>query len=214
MATVLKTTPGTLALVNSKNAARVDSRLLATSLHKSHKVLMGLIHKYADKLRGHGHLPFQTEVGAREQGGGKAERFALLNEDQSFLLLTLTRNTVRTVDLKSKLVKAFGEARRAAETGTEYLPTYHALHDEIHALAAGSTNERFMHMNLNKLLNKTVGIGSGQRHRLSQASKALMIVAQAMAAQAIRGSVDHRQGYGRAKLAMSSLAQLSIGGAV
>lgn len=195
-----------------KEVARVDSRLLASSLHKSHKVLMELIHKYADKLRGHGHLPFQTEVGAREQGGGKAERFALLNEDQSFLLLTLTRNTARTVDLKSKLVKAFGEARRAAETGTEYLPTYHALHDEIHALAAGSTNERFVHMNLNKLLNKTVGIGAGQRHRLDQAPRAFLIVAQAVAAQAMHGATDHHQGYERAKLAMAPLAQLSIGG--
>ena len=203
----------TLVLVN-KEVARVDSRLLASSLHKSHKVLMELIHKYADKLRGHGHLPFQKEVGIREQGGGNAARFALLNEDQSFLLLTLTRNTDRTVDLKSKLVKAFGEARRAAETGTEYLPTYHALHDEIHVLAAGSTKERFMHMNVNKMLNKAVCIGPGQRQHLGQASRALLIVAQAVAAQAMRGAVDHHEGYELAKLAMVPLAQLSIGGAV
>ena len=40
----------TLALVN-KEVARVDSRLLASSLHKPHKVLMALIHKYVDRLR-------------------------------------------------------------------------------------------------------------------------------------------------------------------
>ena len=202
----------TLVLVN-KEVARVDSRLLASSLHKSHKDLMALIHKYVDRLRGFGHLPFQKEVGAREQGGGNAARFALLNEDQSLFLLTLSRNTDRTVDLKAKLVKAFGEARRAAETGTEYLPTYHALHDEIHTLSAGSTNERFVHMNLNKLLNKTVGIEAGQRHRLDQAPRAFLIVAQAVAAQAMHGATDHHQGYERAKLAMAPLAQLSIGGA-
>jgi len=118
------TTPVTLALVTSRNAARVDSRLLATSLHKKHKVLMELIHKYADKLRGHGHLPFQTEVGLRD---------------------------------------------------------------------------------------KTVGIGAGQRHRLEQAPRAFLIVAQAVAAQAMRGAADHRQGYERVKLAMAPLARLSIG---
>ena len=199
----------TLVLVN-KEVARVDSRLLASSLNKSHKDLMALIHKYADRLRGYGILPFQTEV---ITGRGQPEKFALLNENQSYAVLTLTRNTTRTVDLKFKLVAAFSEARHAAETGIEYLPAYHALHDEIHALAAGSTNERFMHMNANKLMNKTVGIGPGQRNHLSPVKQSLMIVAQAVAAQAMHGATDHHQGYERAKLAMAPLAQLSIGGA-
>ena len=198
----------TLALVN-KEVARVDSRLLAVNMQKDHANLFELVKTYRTEFEQHGLLRFQ----AGKANGGRPERFALLNEDQAYFLLTLTRNTKRTVALKSKLVKAFGEARRAAETGTEYLPTYHALHDEIHALAAGSTNERFVHMNLNKLVNKTVGIGAGQRHCLEQAPRAFLIVAQAVAAQAMHGASDHHQGYERAKLAMAPLAQLSIGGA-
>ena len=90
---------------------RVDSRLLAEQLGSQHKNSIELIDKYADKIRRFGHLPFQTEVGKRVQGGGKAERFALLNEDQAFFLLSLSRNTGRVVELKSNLIMAFREAR-------------------------------------------------------------------------------------------------------
>ena len=201
----------TLALVN-KEVARVDSRLLAANMQKDHANLFELVKTYRAEFEQHGKVRFETGPSASSRTG-QSERFALLNEDQAYFMLTLTRNTKRTVALKSKLVKAFGEARRAAEIGTEYLPTYRALHDEIHALASGSPNERFVHMNLNKLVNKTVCIGAGQRHCLEQAPRAFLIVAQAVAAQAMHGAVDHHQGYERAKLAMAPLAQLSIGGA-
>lgn len=90
---------------------RVDSRVLAEQLSTQHKSSIELIDKYSDKIRRFGHLPFQTEVGKRVQGGGKAERFALLNEDQAFFLLALSRNTDRVVELKSSLIMAFREAR-------------------------------------------------------------------------------------------------------
>ncbi len=193
--------------------ARIDSRLLAVSMGKDHGNLMELVKKHLASFEQFGHLRFQTGVGKRVQGGGNPERFAMLGEDQAYFLLTLTRNTERTVALKVRLVKAFGEARRAAEAGTEYLPTYHALHDELHALAAGSANERFAHMNLNKLVNKTVGIGAGERGALRTAPKAMLITAQAVAARAMRGAADHRDGYERAKsalLALSSVTMLEV----
>ncbi|WP_223516336.1 Rha family transcriptional regulator [Pseudomonas sp. GL-B-19] len=101
----------TVTLAQSQGEPRVDSRVLAEQLGTQHKSSIELIDKYADKIRRFGHLPFQTEVGKRVQGGGKAERFALLNEDQAFLLLALSRNTDRVVELKSSLVMAFREAR-------------------------------------------------------------------------------------------------------
>ena len=45
-----------------------------------------------------------------QHGGGDA-RFALLNEDQAFFLLSLSRNTDRVVELKANLIMAFREAR-------------------------------------------------------------------------------------------------------
>lgn len=100
-----------IPLIQSQGEPRVDSRVLAEQLGTQHKSSIELIDKYSDKIRRFGHLPFQTEVGKRAQGGGRAERFALLNEDQSFFLLALSRNTDRVVELKTSLVMAFREVR-------------------------------------------------------------------------------------------------------
>ena len=90
---------------------RVDSRQLAEQLGNQHKNTMALIERYTDKIKQFGLLPFQTEARpARQHGGGDA-RFALLNEDQAFFLLALSRNTDRVVELKSSLIMAFREAR-------------------------------------------------------------------------------------------------------
>jgi len=205
-------TQNTAILSQVGGEARIDSRLLAVAMDRRHQDLYELVKGHRAAFEEFGVLRFQTGK-PNGPSGGRPERFALLGEDQAYFLLTLTRNTERTVALKVRLVKAFGEARRAAEAGTEYLPTYHALHDELHALAAGSANERFVHMNLNKLVNKTVGIGTGERGALRTAPKAMLITAQAVAARAMRGAADHRDGYERAKsalLALSSVTMLEV----
>ena len=75
-----------LALTTTSTMARIDSRLLALQLDNRHKAVMTLI-----------------------------ERYALLTEDQSYFLLSLSRNTDTVVALKSMLIRAFGQARRAAD---------------------------------------------------------------------------------------------------
>lgn len=206
------TSPAPFALTTIKAEPRIDSRLLALQLGNRHKATMALIERYADKFKAFGQLPFKKEVGDRVQGGGNPERFALLNEDQAFLLLSLSRNNDRVVKLKVKLVKAFGEARRAAaQHGAEYLPTYHQLHDEIHALAAGSDHERHVHMNVNRLINKTVGLEAGQRSAAPLPVQSMLTVAQAVAVQAARGAPDHRAGYQRIKSALVALSAVTLG---
>src|SRR5690606_5591455 len=97
-------------------------------------------------------------------GAGQPEKYALLNEDQAYLLLTYSRNTKRVRETKIALVQAFRRARLAADiTKAEYLPTYHDLHDRVGLLASGSGNARFVHMNINKAINQAIGIGPGQR---------------------------------------------------
>lgn len=199
----------TLAIV--KDEARIDSRLLALQLGNQHKAAMALIERYADKFKTFGQLPFKREVGDRVQGGGNPERFALLNEDQAFFLLALSRNNDRVVDLKARLVKAFGEARRAAgQHQVEYLPTYRQLHDELHALAAGSEHERHVHMNVNRLINKTIGVEAGQRTGLAMPKQAMLAVAQIVATNAAKGAPDHRAGYQRIKSAMVALSAATL----
>lgn len=95
---------------------RADSRDIAGQLGTDHRSSMRLIDRYAAKFERFGQVRFEIAVGYREQGGGKAQKFALLNEDQCYFLLSLSRNLVNVVDLKANLVQAFGEARRAGAT--------------------------------------------------------------------------------------------------
>ena len=199
-----------LTLTTTKTETRVDSRLMAMHLGNQHRHVMALIEKYADKFRGFSQLLFKNAVGERNQGGGSRERFALLNEDQAFFLLSLSRNSDRVVDLKVKLIQAFCEARRTAgQRQDEYLPTYHQLHEVIHSLASESSNEKFVHMNVNKLVNRAAGLEAGQRTNLGLPQQAMLIVAQAVAANALRGATDHHAGYVRVKQSLQALAAVT-----
>jgi hypothetical protein len=137
----------------------------------------------------------------------------MLNEDQAYLLLTYSRNTAKVRALKVRLVLAFREARQAQDLNhSEYLPTYHALHDEIHALAGQTPNERFIHMNVNKLVNKAVGIGAGERGRLDVPRRSMLIAAQYVASTAMHGAADHHEGYAQAKDALDRFGVTLLGG--
>ena len=188
---------------------RVDSRLLAQHMEVKHKNSMELLERHKADFLQLGHVPFQTEVGYRAQGGGKAERFALLNEDQAYLLLTYSRNTATVRALKVKLVRAFSEARKAAEMRrTEYLPSYHLAHNALKGLAPDPQRQQYLHMNVNRLLNKVAGIESGKRGTALQGSLALLTVGQMLTAQAVAGAGDHKTAYARIKTAMQSLQTL------
>lgn len=198
---------GDIELKATKTEARIDSRILADHLGNGHKGAMALIEKYRDEFKGFGQLPFQKAVGQRLHGGGNPERFALLNEDQAFFLLSLSRNSKRVVNLKAKLVQAFREARLVADQyRTAYLPTYHGLHDQIDALAAESSNRHHVHANINRLVNRAAGIEAGQRRAgLAMPEQAMLIVAQAVARNALQGAADHHEGYQRVKQCLRAL---------
>ena len=202
---------GKLELVIRKNEPCIDSRLLAQHFGKAHHDLFELVKQYRADFEKFGVVRFQSEKPLQGTKGGRPVRFALLTEDQSYLLLTYTRNTAKARALKVKLVQAFGEARRAAlMRGAEYLPSYHALHQQIHALAAGTPNERFVHLNFNSLVNRTVGIESGQRVSVNLAQQSLLTVAQAVAAQAMRAAPDHHAGFQQAKTALVELSRAAL----
>lgn len=208
---VVKVVSSDFALITTKTEARIDSRLLAAQLGNRHRHLMALLDRYLDRLKTFGHVSFKNADGDRKQGGGKAERFALLNEDQSYFLLNLSRNSDTVVDLKAKLIKTFGDYRRAADLRkAEYLPSYHRLSDAIHTAAAGSSNEKHVHGNIARLLNKTVGIESGQRAVAPIPQQALLIVAQELAARAMQSANDHHDGYQLVKESMLALAECTM----
>lgn len=193
-----------IPLIEHAQELRVDSRLLAEKLQNQHKNVMELLERYPGHFQRFGILPFETEKLA-DASRGRPQRYALLNEDQSYFLLSLSRNTDHVVELKANLVAAFSDARKPRGAEEEYLPTYHALHSLVHDLAAESKNAKFVHMNVNKLINSTIGVESGKRHGLPIPRKSLLVVAQATATHAMAAAKDHHDGYQMAKSAMQML---------
>ena len=188
MNTKLTTSFEPFTLTTAKDEPRIDSRLVAKSLRNKHKAAMAVIERYADKFKAMGLLPFKKEV---ITGKGQPEKFALLNEDQAFFLLSLSRNSDHVVSLKAQLVLAFRDARRAAAVRQdEYLPAHHALHNAIRDKAAGSSNERFMHINANKALNQLAGVQTGCRAGAGTLKQSLLAVGSAMAARAVLAAQD------------------------
>ncbi|MCP5197322.1 MAG: Rha family transcriptional regulator [Gammaproteobacteria bacterium] len=83
-----------IPLIQVDHEPRVDSRLIAEQLGVEHKATRQLIQQYQTDFEEFGLLPFEMEA-VKEDGarGTKHEKFALLNEDQSYLLLTYAQNT-------------------------------------------------------------------------------------------------------------------------
>lgn len=199
-----------LALVPTKTEPRVDSRLMAQQLGGDHANVFELVTNYRSDFEQLGVVRFQTEKPMPGSKGGRPERFALLNEDQAYLLLTYRRNTAKVRALKVQLVKAFAQARRAAAVRqTDYLPAYHAMQERIHELAQGSPNERFMHMNVAKLVNKAAGVEAGQRPDAPLPKQSVLVVAQMLAAAALQEATDRHQIQGLVKTALAPLAHLT-----
>lgn len=197
-----------ISITTTREEPRVDTRDLAQHLGIQHRSAFKLVEAYPDDFKALGVVRFEIAKPPKGAKGGRPERSALLTEDQAYLLLTFSRNTARVRALKVELVKAFRDARAAAQTRErDYLPGYHQMHDVAHALAAGSPNEKFVHINLNKLVNRVAGIDAGQRRTLAAPVMSLTVVAQTIAAKAMQGAQDHHDGYVRAKAALGRLQE-------
>lgn len=203
-----------------KGEARVDSRLIARELGNIPIEMLDLVERYKADFEEFGVVGFQTQKPPKGSKGGRPERFALLNEDQAYLLLTYARNTPEARRLKVSLVKAFSRFREGKAVSADYLPLYHALHDRVKELAdrahqAGSTTpEEFFHMNVNRLLNRVFGLASGERAGLSPTMRAMVTAAQAIATEtlgkALDEGMDHKSTYRRVKEAVEKYAAGSL----
>lgn len=206
-----------IALTEKKQQARVDSRLLAENLAIQHKNVLALIDENKAEFKEFDRLAFETRKGKPLPQGGhaKSTRYALLTEDQSYFLLTLTRNTERTKRLKVELVKAFSKFRQHQQAAVDYLPFYHDLHDAIKALteyahANGSCTEaHIFHQMYNKLINKACGLESGQRQGLAVNTRVNVTNATGAVITAIKqgidAAVDYHAIYQRAKINVESV---------
>lgn len=169
-----------------KDEPRIDSRVLAEHLGSKHRSVFDLLNRYKDDFMQLGLMRFQiAAVKKAGERGAKQHKYAMLNEDQSYLLLTYSRNSERVRALKVKLVKAFSQTRKAvSQHHSEYLPTYHALHDQIKEAGGG----KYQHINFNRAINNAVGIEAKSRSGVAVPIMSVVAVAQMMAAQSINQS--------------------------
>lgn len=174
---------------------RVDSRLLATELGHKHKEVLSSIEKYKEQLESLGQLPFETVVGDR---GGSAVRYALLNEDQCYFLLTLLRNNDRIVKAKLNLVKAFKDARKQlAQRDISRIDGKAIRRGETDAIQSlveyarlgGSTSPEMYYTNITKMTNAALGIEAGQRDSLDGRQLHILSIAERLVDLAIRDGV-------------------------
>ena len=163
-----------VAIVMDKKEARVSHFEIARVLDIQAKSTLQLITDYEADFNELGVLRFENAKPLKGTSGGRPERIAYLNEDQSFLLLSYSRNTEKVRCTKVRMVKAFKAARDAlALHETQYLPMHHACHDGVHqiamqARAQGSTTpEAMFHINVEKLINKVFGFPPHMRHTLT-----------------------------------------------
>lgn len=92
-----------------------SSEALAAGVNHSHESVIKLVRKHQASLERFGPIRFEIRKGsALPQGGfAKSTEFALLNESQSTLLITMMRNTAIVIECKVRLVEEFYRMRDA-----------------------------------------------------------------------------------------------------
>jgi len=202
------------------NEFRIDSRLLAPELNHRHRTILESLDKYKSQFDALGQLTFESEAGYQNA----IVRFALLNEDQCYFLLTLMRNNNHIVKAKLNLVKAFRDARKQlAERDIARLDGKQVRRLETDAIkclveyakASGSSKPDMYYLAITKMTNKALGIESGQRDKMDARQLQLLKLAETLIEIAIRdglkANLDYKDIYRLCKDRVSDiLEQLKI----
>ena len=208
-----------LPLVLAKDGPRIDSRIVAEELGIENRALLQNIDNYLPKFNAFGVVTFQTQKPPKGSKGGMPVRFALLNEDQAYFAVTLSRNTEQAVEVKFRLVRAFGEARKQQDARqTQYLPFYHLAHDAARSMAqtaqqrGSEAPEQVFHTNVERLINRVFGIEAGQRASLTPAMRNAVSTAYQLVSAAVADTLadggDHKAAYREAERRVTDFARL------
>lgn len=206
-------------LVLAKDGARIDSRVIAAELDIENRALLQNIDNYFSHVEAFGVVTFQMQKPPKGSKGGMPVRIALLNENQAYFAATLSRNTARAVDVKFRLVKAFGEARQHQQTrDSQYLPFYHLAHEATRQMANDAANhgsnvpEGIFHANIERMINKAMGIEAGQRDSLDAAQCNAISTAYQLVRAAITDTLaangGHDAAYQEAKRRVNDFVRL------
>lgn len=120
------------------------SLIIAERTDNQHQGVRELITNYLDDFQAFGPVRFETGKPLNsENGGGRPTKYAELNEEQAFLLISYMRNTPVVRELKQQLVRDFVLMRRviaAAAASVQYPSTREqrialALQESVEVLA-------------------------------------------------------------------------------
>lgn len=188
-----------ISIIYSANELRTDSRDLAALLDHRHRTIFESITKYNSELLELGILPFETERLKTEQLGDREHKFAMLNEDQCYFVLTLMRNNAHVVKAKLQLVKAFRDARtqlanrdiaRVDGKQVRKLETK-AIADLVeYAKAKGSKSAELYYSNITKMTNSLLGIKAGERDSLDARTLGDIAVMEKIIANAVSDGIN------------------------
>jgi anti-repressor protein len=106
-----------LAILEQDGILVVDSRLVADQLGIQHRsFFQKVILKYQQDIEEDwGVLRFEIAKLSQSNRGGRPERYALLTEQQAYLVLTYSKNTPQSRQCKRQLVKAFDKAKKVIQ---------------------------------------------------------------------------------------------------
>lgn len=193
-----------ISIIYSANELRTDSRDLATLLDHRHRTIFESITKYNSELSELGIVPFQTERLKTDRLGEREHKFAMLNEDQCYFVLTLMRNNAHVVKAKLQLVKAFRDARtqlanrdiaRVDGKQVRNLETK-AIADLVeYAKAKGSKSAEMYYSNITKMTNALLGIKAGERDKLDARTLGDIAVMEKIVANAVSDGINAGMDY-------------------
>ena len=210
-----------ISVIDFCGELRADSRTFAPKMDLRHRQLMDNIRKYQSKFEELGLLPFEKEARPEGQHGGGDVVYALLNEDQAYFLLTLSRNTDAVVNAKLALVKAFRKARSQIATNEvariegkkARLEETAAIKDLVdYATDQGSQSAKMYYVSITKMTNQILGIEAGQRDSLPADVLAKISVVEKMIditlRDGMRAGLHYKQIYALAKEKSTALIPL------
>ncbi|MGO3014056.1 MAG: hypothetical protein ACTID4_11905 [Hafnia alvei] len=170
-------------LIQHKQEARIDSRVISQRAGIQHESLVATINTHQSKLRELGALPRQTmkelpdlKSGKSNRKRGRPEISYLLNEPQLDYIMRVIRgrDPERMNQFKLDVTKAFSKRRAAAPIRREYLPGYHESRDGLKALGA----QRHHYINLARAENRVAGLSDGERGTADEQQLGLLVVMQ------------------------------------
>lgn len=179
-----------LELMANTKEPRIDSRLVANKMGIQHKNLYELITKHKKEMKEFGSLvTFETQAVKTETSRGvKKLRFYALNENQLDLISRIVRGKNKKVILAYQvaITKLFSAERKRRERIADNREDYRLSRD----LLKGKANVKKHHyINLARVENKMLGVGTGQRGIANVSQLALLSVVQQISVSALN-SID------------------------